>query len=226
MDIKKFFSDSTKTTHQDQLTKFMSFALQITQKDRHNRYYWRDYNHFNETEKKSFRSDWLLEVIKLDNGGIDRVLLCNNIVVSGIIADCDGNEINVYHHSGLIKVSTDMTHEVIVEKLTVLFKELVEEQKKYSFCKITHNFEKPNFKALKELTASTFGYLNLGECCVCYDNTTTKTKCGHHLCYECWGALKKKECPMCRSDIKCAYCSCSDCDPDADEDINGLSYDE
>ena len=214
--------------NQEQLTKFMSFALQLIQKNKNNRYYWRDYNHFNETEKKSFRSNWILEFMKTEDGRIDIVLLYNNIVVSGIVADCDGNEIDVYNHRGSIEVvSTNTTHEVIVEKLTVLFKQMVEEQKKYSFCKITHQYEKPNFKTLKELTASTFGFLNLGECCVCYENTTTKTKCGHHLCYECWGALQKKECPMCRSDIKCAYCSCSDCDPDADdEDINGLSYDE
>lgn len=42
---------------------------------------------------------------------------------------------------------------------------------------------------------------DVNDCCVCYDNTIKKTKCGHHLCYDCFYKLKNKNCPMCREKI-------------------------
>jgi hypothetical protein len=41
-------------------------------------------------------------------------------------------------------------------------------------------------------------YLDADKCCVCFDITTTKTDCRHHLCLGCWGKMKKDKCPMCR----------------------------
>lgn len=49
------------------------------------------------------------------------------------------------------------------------------------------------------------------DCCVCYNKTTTKTKCGHSLCYRCWFSIpninEEQEleafCPLCREDITC-----------------------
>jgi len=46
----------------------------------------------------------------------------------------------------------------------------------------------------------------LRECCVCYDETRKKTKCGHSLCYECWNGIMRTnlgnmKCPMCRTQI-------------------------
>lgn len=32
--------------------------------------------------------------------------------------------------------------------------------------------------------------LDTTECCVCYENTITKTVCGHHLCFRCASQLK------------------------------------
>lgn len=42
-------------------------------------------------------------------------------------------------------------------------------------------------------------FIEIGECCVCYDKTSTKTSCSHFVCVECLTNLKKKECPYCRN---------------------------
>lgn len=49
------------------------------------------------------------------------------------------------------------------------------------------------------------------KCCVCLDNTSTTTCCGHHLCYQCLGNIKPTRdedmdcsiilCPICREEI-------------------------
>ena len=45
--------------------------------------------------------------------------------------------------------------------------------------------------------------INTDDCCsVCMETTTTKTKCNHLLCYECWEKINKKICPLCRKNIK------------------------
>jgi hypothetical protein len=46
-------------------------------------------------------------------------------------------------------------------------------------------------------------------CCVCYNQTTTKTQCKHSLCYRCWFSISKTNeegeleclCPLCREEI-------------------------
>jgi len=50
---------------------------------------------------------------------------------------------------------------------------------------------------------------NLGECCVCYNRTDTKTCCKHSLCYRCWSKMVNDKdedeeyvkCPICRQDL-------------------------
>ena len=40
------------------------------------------------------------------------------------------------------------------------------------------------------------------KCCVCFENTTDNTSCGHYICFSCRDKCiiqKKKDCPMCRS---------------------------
>lgn len=41
-------------------------------------------------------------------------------------------------------------------------------------------------------------YMGLEICCVCREETTTTTKCGHTLCIICWQTLKKNKCPICQ----------------------------
>ena len=66
-----------------------------------------------------------------------------------------------------------------------------------------------------------------GECCVCYDNTITKTPCcNNYLCYKCNENIKVKEthddvyrsCPMCRENI--IYINKNDDNDDDDDDDN------
>ena len=39
------------------------------------------------------------------------------------------------------------------------------------------------------------------ECCVCNEETITKTKCNHGICQQCYSSLDKKICPMCRKNL-------------------------
>ena len=41
----------------------------------------------------------------------------------------------------------------------------------------------------------------MGECCVCYDETSFANKCGHHTCHNCVSQLTTSECPMCRQPL-------------------------
>jgi hypothetical protein len=50
-------------------------------------------------------------------------------------------------------------------------------------------------------------------CCVCMEETSTKTVCNHPLCVECINELKKDVCPMCRHCV-CDSHECNDCHPD------------
>jgi hypothetical protein len=52
--------------------------------------------------------------------------------------------------------------------------------------------------------------LEYDTCGVCYEETSTKTDCGHSLCHRCWGKIEKVNCdcdewvlpcPICRKDI-------------------------
>ena len=43
--------------------------------------------------------------------------------------------------------------------------------------------------------------LNIQECCVCLNETKTKTPCGHALCWICFDKITK--CPLCRECLKC-----------------------
>ena len=38
-------------------------------------------------------------------------------------------------------------------------------------------------------------------CCVCFEKTKDKTKCGHNLCNQCKAQLEKKICPYCRESL-------------------------
>lgn len=52
-------------------------------------------------------------------------------------------------------------------------------------------------------------------CSVCYENTETRTNCGHLLCFNCWEIIVKKvncRCPECRICIKTVNSECyNDC---------------
>jgi len=75
----------------------------------------------------------------------------------------------------------------------------------------------PNFNSI--LSNAVFTY---GECCVCLENTITKLKCNHNICYECKSQLKTNKCPMCRK----GFCTCDECDDCNDTDSESESNDE
>jgi hypothetical protein len=73
--------------------------------------------------------------------------------------------------------------------------------KKNSVCMVVNKLT----KKLKNVKMSS------NQCCVCYDETITRTHCGHHVCRVClWSVVNKLQktedpvdiiCPMCREEI-------------------------
>lgn len=43
--------------------------------------------------------------------------------------------------------------------------------------------------------------MNFGECCICYENTRSKTTCNHFICDRCHSNMKRNVCPLCRKDL-------------------------
>lgn len=78
---------------------------------------------------------------------------------------------------------------------------------------ISNSFDEQVVKLLKsEMEKSDNAIkLKIGECCVCYTQTYTKTSCGHYVCMACISNLEKCECddcvcinhhcPMCREEF-------------------------
>ena len=62
--------------------------------------------------------------------------------------------------------------------------------------------------------------LTTQECCVCYDKTADKLRCGHHLCLVCESSMKELKCPLCRQDYhRCGACrNDAECDCYNDDD--------
>jgi hypothetical protein len=69
------------------------------------------------------------------------------------------------------------------------------------YCEKSHisHFTKPLFPLLKFPSNFETKYQ---PCCVCMDDTSSKTQCGHPLCLVCWSSLKKLKCPLCRHQIE------------------------
>ena len=52
-------------------------------------------------------------------------------------------------------------------------------------------------------------HMGIEACCVCAEETLTKTTCNHAICVPC--LLRVERCPLCRKDAFCACCvSCDD----------------
>ena len=44
-------------------------------------------------------------------------------------------------------------------------------------------------------------FLDLERCCVCHEDTVSRTECEHALCYMCENMLKTNSCPVCREPL-------------------------
>lgn len=107
-----------------------------------------------------------------------------------------------------------------IEKCETEINGLFQERRTGAWVNI-NNDEEVQTCRLIDLTIKAFAhakYNPYGEpCCVCNEITDTKTRCGHHLCMDCWERLEKLVCPMCREDVDqkaCEGCECSDSDDD------------
>ena len=203
--------------NQDELTKMITSTIELIITDKWRPSYdWIDYKN-QPTTYNGFQYEHELSYHRND---IQRIFLTQNIIVKSLSTFCDKSVIinkKQHYFDGLFV----KTLEYLAKEITEAFMKTLEEWETLRFCKIIAQFTEPQHHETKKLTASTFGYLNLGECCVCYENTTIKTRCGHHLCYDCWGTLNKKRCPMCRDNIKnetTEYCECEDCQPYEEDD--------
>ena len=96
------------------------------------------------------------------------------------------------------------------------------------YCKLQNLFVKKDDIYSKVGNYFNFKYINLEECCVCYDKTIVRTKmCKHYLCLECVskmksikgrprGCLNYINCPMCKAEVNEMTIRAVNCDSDSD----------
>jgi hypothetical protein len=101
----------------------------------------------------------------------------------------------------------DDDDEILAMYMATKFEKLLELAGRLKFSKLSGVFYDTEMKmisaqiAIEELS-SVAGLCEYEQCCVCQDETKTKTLCGHTLCYECWDSLVlPSKCPLCRACI-------------------------
>lgn len=102
----------------------------------------------------------------------------------------DGNNYNVNNYDEIEKAIVNM----------------IEEIKNMKFSKLHGVFKRKTNDEDDELFYEMFNVENVemeyDMCCVCHENTFTKTSCNHTLCIVCMQSLKEKKktdkCPICR----------------------------
>jgi len=117
--------------------------------------------------------------------------------------------------------NSNNNHKVLSKKLVIGY--IVINNDYYDFCLKTiinmkeilqtHTFSKTIGKIISvsennKLTVQSLCFKDVVEidfCCVCYEDTFTKTLCNHSVCIPCWLKIKKHQnqivCPICKSDI-------------------------
>jgi hypothetical protein len=123
----------------------------------------------------------------------------NGDVREGFAYDIQGN-FNLFVN----KIDDD---EILAMYMVMKFEKLLELAGRLKFSKLLGVFYDKDIKlnaaqiAIEELS-SLAGLCEYEQCCVCQDETKTKTLCGHTLCYECWDSLvAPSKCPLCRACI-------------------------
>lgn len=66
------------------------------------------------------------------------------------------------------------------------------------FNNIYHKDDINHMIEAKSRTIRLFGDKDEIDCCVCLENTVSKTICNHNLCHCCYSKLAPKMCPLCR----------------------------
>jgi hypothetical protein len=96
---------------------------------------------------------------------------------------------------------------ILAQYMATKFERLLELASRLKFSKLLGVFYDQEIQltaaqiAIEELS-SVAGLCEYEQCCVCQDETKTKTLCGHTLCYECWDSLvAPSKCPLCRACI-------------------------
>lgn len=81
---------------------------------------------------------------------------------------------------------------------------------KYSSRLVTETDPYSEVELFSGLCCSTIE-MDFEECCVCCSNTKYKTGCGHHLCIECCGSIKRSYCSEARNGNATCACDAKEC---------------
>lgn len=138
-----------------------------------------------------------------------RILMVLDILPKKSAKNSDDREGFAYEIQGnfdlfVNKIDDD---EILAMYMAIKFEKLLELAGRLKFSKLLGVFYDNEMKkiaaqiAIEELS-SVAGLCEYEQCCVCQDETKTKTLCGHTLCYECWDSLvTPSKCPLCRACI-------------------------
>lgn len=92
-----------------------------------------------------------------------------------------------------------LTRENLFDDLKIIEEKI----SKLKYNKKLNEFVKPytDTDYRKDLILFNGNFLNPNKnqkCCVCFKLTTSKTKCNHFICLQCFFQLQKNECPLCK----------------------------
>ena len=176
----------------------------------------------NEEDTNEYGFSYSLPISKINDVSVNAFLEINNLrksiifyVNSKIIIKFSNQQYFKYYISS---DSTIINYEYTIEDFIEAINKVQELLPIMKFDKLIGRFstdstseqEKQCVEALFNTSNVTLIYEN---CSVCQECTTTKTKCGHSLCFPCWEKIKRTEetdhestyehqiCPVCRAII-------------------------
>lgn len=177
-----------------------------------------------EENDNEYDFSYKLPIMKIDNLTILAILSVGKPRKS-LIFYVDSNIVRIFGNKQYFKyyISSDSTiidYKYTVEDFTEAIVKIQELLLIMKFDKLIGRFSIDNTisEQEKQYAETLFNSPNVTliyeECSVCQDCTTTKTKCGHSLCYPCWENIKRVEytdhhenvyehqtCPECRTVI-------------------------
>ena len=197
--------EQQQNTIEDSQKLFISKVYYNLIKYKCNREVWRDFNSLeNEDYKRIFQEYWKIEYSRSNcihdsKEKIHRIKIINQIC--GEHPTNPNNQISLYEKEINIIIEGDFQNynEQNIETIFHSFKQLKNKRMKRKFSKLLSCFAKPKYIEYNELLNKGFG--GAEECCVCKEETFSRTKCGHILCFVCRTNLRKKDCPMCRNSL-------------------------
>ena len=169
-------------------------------------------NYLNEEYYEAFIDKYTFRRFNICPYNTAYILIKNEVIVKRVkvytkdecsedVNQYDGDDIEVHNITKQIFDIYVKTPEQLLEEIIALFIAIFD-KKRLVYDKIENKFRTKKDVIRRQQIAKAFKEDGIEICPVCLELTKTTTNCKHHLCYQCWGALHKKICPICRAGCK------------------------